>query len=386
MTNMEIDGVFIDAAKLAKECEELLNHKHTHPTKDIYGEFYSPVKALSYNKPLVFSIGSRSIGKSTGWAIHLLKEFKSKGRQWIYCRRTKDELQLTAPNYFDNALEIMKGYGIDIQSVEYKGGEYFVDGELAGFAIPLSLQQKYKSSNYSGVWYILYDEFMIAPGSGARYIGGRQASSAEVDAMSSLFQTVDRGVGRAARNECRCVFLGNAGTFFNPFFVAYGIDRKLRPDTKYLAPKDAIYVVELTRETAATAQIKNSIGYAMSTEKTRDYAYENKYADLRDDAFICSKPEGRRMPVCNLVYEGNTYGVFSYPNAGVLYICHDVADGRRDICLTNADHRPNYLLIANWHGHPITNQIKQMYDLGCVKFSDAKCKLVLDFYLKYDII
>lgn len=353
---------------------------------NIFGEFYSPAKCLSYGRHLIFTIGSRSIGKSTGWAIWLLKEYVEKGRQWIYCRRTRDETDLTAPTYFDNAATILKSSGYPIGQVEYKGGEYLVDGVVAGYAIPLSLQQKYKSTNYSGVWYILYDEFMIAPGSGSRYIGGRQASSAEVDAMSSLYQTVDRGIGQAARNETTVVFVGNAGTFFNPFFVNYGIDRLLRPDTKYLAPKGAIYVVELTTETAATAKIKDSVGYAMSTEKTRAYAYENKYADLGDMAFISKEPPGRRLPMCNFIYEGNRYGVYAYTHEGFIYVSHKYADGRQDIALTTADHKPNYLLIGRWHDHPVTKEIKQMYDLGAIRFQDAKCKLAIDFYLKYDTI
>ena len=139
---------------------------------DLYGIFYNPTKLLSYGRVLNFSIGSRSIGKSTGFAIMMLKDYIEKGRQFIYVRRTQDETQLTAPSYFDNAVDIMKSKGFDIQDFYYKGGEYYLNGELCGYAIPLSLQQKYKSSNYSSVWWILYDEFMIMPGSTARYIGG----------------------------------------------------------------------------------------------------------------------------------------------------------------------------------------------------------------------
>ena len=69
--------------------------------KDVYGKFYNPTRLLSYNKVLNFSIGSRSIGKSTGFAIFLLREFIEHGRQFIYCRRTMDETQLTAPTYFE---------------------------------------------------------------------------------------------------------------------------------------------------------------------------------------------------------------------------------------------------------------------------------------------
>lgn len=352
--------------------------------KDIYGIFYNPTKLMSYGKVLNFSIGSRSIGKSTGFALFMLREFLEHGRQFIYCRRTQDETQLTAPNYFDNAVSILQACGYEIGNVIYSGGTYTCDGEVCGYAIPLSLQQKYKSSNYSQVWYILYDEFMIMPGSQARYIGGSTNASAEVDAMTSLYQTVDRGVGKAFRNETRIIFVGNAGTFFNPFFVNYGIDKFLRPDTKYLAPKNDVYVVELTRETEATKEIKSSNGYKISTEKTRQYAYENNYADLSGEDFITKNIAGRHIPLCNLVYEGQVYGVFSCLDAGYIYITHKVADGRANISLTTNDHKPNYLMMKSWHGHPITTRIKEMYDLGMIRFADYKCKMIIDFYLCYD--
>lgn len=352
---------------------------------DLYGKFYNPNKLLSYGKVLNFTIGSRSIGKSTGWAIHLLKEYMEKGRQFIYVRRTQDETQLTAPSYFDNAVDILRQKDYKIESFAYKGGEYYLNGELCGYAIPLSLQQKYKSSNYSSVWWILYDEFMIAPGSSAHYIGGSTGATAEVDAMTSLYQTVDRGIGRAFRNETRIIFVGNAGTFFNPFFINYNIDRYLRPDTKYLAPKNDIYVVELTRETEATKEIKESYGYKMSTEKTKAYAYDNEYADLGDDAFLERAPKGTHLQLINIVSDGKTYGVYSYPDHGFLYICHKKCDGRPTLSLTTADHKPNYLMFKHWHGHPVTTLIKQMYDVGAIRFFDYKCKMVLDTYLRYDV-
>lgn len=354
---------------------------------DIYGKFYSPQRALDYGRPYVFSVGARSIGKTTGWAIHILREFLKRGRQFIYVRRTQDETQLTAEHYFDTAASIVAKFDKCEVIVEYTGGEYYINGELAGFAIPLSLQNKYKSGNFSGVWYILYDEFMIMPGSSARYIGGRNNSSAEVDAMSSLYQTVDRGEGKAFRNETTVVFIGNAGTYYNPFFIAYDIDRYLRPDTKYLAPKGALYVVEQTAETEATKEIKQSYSYLLSTQATKDYAYGNKYADLmRSKDFIQKTPQGDRTPLVTMVYEGNRYAVYAYMDKGYIWMGHGTCDGRPVISLTCEDHKPNYLLISQWRGNYVTNLIKQMYDRGSIRFQDQKCKMVLDFYLRYDTI
>ena len=353
--------------------------------RDVYGKFYNPTKLLSYNKVLNFSIGSRSIGKSTGFAILLLREFIEHGRQFIYCRRTMDETQLTAPTYFDNAFNILKGMGYDLKTIQYSGGHYIVNDKTAGYAIPLSLQQKYKSSNYSDVWYILYDEFMIMPGSQSRYIGGSSNASAEVEAMTSLYQTVDRGIGKAFRNECRIIFVGNAGTFFNPFFINYGIDKYLRPDTKYLAPKGEIYVVEFTRQTEATKEIQKSNGYLMSTEKTRSYAYDNDFADLTGDDFIEKDPKGRSTQMFNFIYDNKTYGVRQYPDAGYIYISEKECEGRPVLSLTTSDHKPNYLMMKNWHAHPYTKLLKEMYDRGSIRFYSYKCKMVVDFYLGYDV-
>lgn len=353
--------------------------------KDVYGKFYNPNKILSYGKVLNFTIGSRSIGKSTGWALFLLLEWINKGRQFIYVRRTKDELLETCVTYFDNAVDILKSLDYNIEEFYYKGGEYYLNGEECGFAIPLSLQQKYKSSNYSKVWWIVYDEFMIMPGSKSTYLGGSSNAMLEVDAMVSLFQTVDRGVGRAFRDECRIVFIGNAGTFFNPFFINYGIDRLLRPETKFLCPKKDMYVLESTTETEATKEIKSSNGYKISTAKTKAYAYDNVYADLGSDAFIEKHPDAPHNMLCNIVMDGNTYGVYQYPQLGYLYVSHHECPGKAYLSLTAADHKPNYLMIKTWHGHPVTTLIKEMYSMGAIRFQDFKCKMVIDFYLSYDV-
>lgn len=353
----------------------------------IYDKFYSPERALSYGRPYIFSIGSRSIGKTTGWAINTLLEHLRDESQVIYVRRTLDELRLTAETYFDTAAYLVGRYLSKDVSVTYKGGEYKCNDKLLGYALPLSLQQKYKSGAYDKVRTIIYDEFMIAPGSSARYIGGRNGSSAEVEAMSSLYQTVDRGPDRPYRNETRVVFLGNAGTYYNPFFVEYGIDRWLRPETKYLAPKGALYVVEQTAETEATKTIKESYSYQLSSQKTKDYAYGNKYADLlRSAAFIERSPAGDRSPLFTMAYEGQMYGVYAYMDKGYIWIGHGRCDGKPVLSLTCEDHRPNYLLISQWRGNYLTSLVKQMYDRGSVRFADQKCKMVLDFYLRYDII
>ena len=72
------------------------------------GKFYNPKRLLTFNKPWNFITGSRSVGKSTGWAIYCVLDFLHNGHKFIYVRRTKDEVSLTAPTFFGNAVPIIR--------------------------------------------------------------------------------------------------------------------------------------------------------------------------------------------------------------------------------------------------------------------------------------
>lgn len=351
----------------------------------IFGPFYSPMRILSYGRYLLFTVGIRSIGKSTGWAIYFLIMFMSRGRKWIYVRRTDKELHKSAKEYFDTAAEIIRDEGFDCE-VKYDGGRYYVNGELAGSAIPLAQQQQYRGAVLGNTWYILYDEFMIVPGTTSFYMGGRENMSSEVTALLGLRETADRKKGCSYRNEVICICAGNAGTYFNPFFIYYGIDQLLRPDTKYLAPKGELWVLEQTFSTEATKLIEESVAYKLSRGAHREYAFNNRYADTQDIKFI-EKMSGDKIPMCNLIYEGKSYGVWAMIEDSMLYVTTETVDGDYpNYALTTRDHAPNYLMLQRYTDSRTTIEIKRMYDMGLIRFKNAKCKLVLDFFLRYAII
>lgn len=348
------------------------------PLNKIFGIFYSPEKIISYGRVLNFSVGSRSIGKSTGWAILLLYEYLKNGKQWIYVRRTDDELQLTAKSWFDNAQGILRQHGYQFDDIIYKGGAYMMGDEICGYAVPLSLEHKYKSTNFSKVKWIVYDEFL--PRNGMLYLGGR-GSMVEVESMVSLYQTVDRGIGSAFRNETRIVFMGNAYSFYNPFFINYGIDKYLRADTKYLAPKDAMYVVEMTRETEATKQIKESNGFKISTAKTKTEAYANEMSGTKSP-FI-KRYNGVKKSLFNVRYEGQTYGIYYLPGDGHIYVSSHSGTAPVTIAATCEDHTPDYYMIQRWSGFQGTIVLRQAFEMGRVMFENGRCQNFLVNYMMY---
>ena len=191
---------------------------------DIYGDFYNPTRLISTGKPMLFSIGVRSCGKSTGWLIHLLKEYMKYGKQFIYLRRTKDEVDVTAEHSFDNAVEIYNDYYRDSKDYKpigdfvYKGGKYYINGAVAGYAMALSLQQKVKSVPLSKIFWVVYDEFLVSRAGGS-FLGSTSNPFREWSALLSLFVSCDRSVGKSFRDEVRVICIGNNESYYSPIFI-----------------------------------------------------------------------------------------------------------------------------------------------------------------------
>lgn len=349
------------------------------PDKDIYGIYYNPDITMSYGRHRIYSVGSRSIGKSTGWAIRLLLENIRKGRQFVYTRRTKEETYLTCRKWFDNAVMILNESGYHISEFEYDAGKYIMDDKVVGYVIPLSDEQKYKSSDFSQVWYLVYDEFISRSG---RYLGG-QGSFYEVECMESLFQTIDRGPYKPFRDELTTVYLGNASSFYNPHFISDRVDTYLRTDTKILAPKGKQWMVELTKETEATKEIENSNAYKLASERTREYAFRNVTFDA-NNSFI-EKVKDAREPLFNIVFEGVKYGIWCSHKRGILYVSKTPTLSNINVVSTTDDHRPNYLMIRRSSKHPYTKMLKDCYDSGDIRFENGKCKYAIDNYMMYNV-
>ena len=109
--------------------------------------WFSIIPALSYGKYLNMIVGPRYTGKSVGTAIYVLYDYLKNGHKFMYVRRTKDTLELTAVDWFTSAVEILKDNGYEIE-FSYDAKNYYLNGEHCGYALPLNAQQKVKGKNY----------------------------------------------------------------------------------------------------------------------------------------------------------------------------------------------------------------------------------------------
>lgn len=343
--------------------------------------WFSIIPALSYGKFLNMIVGPRSTGKSVGTAIYMLWRYFKYGDKFMYVRRTKDTLELTAVDWFTSAVEILKDNGFDFE-FSYDKKNYYINGEHCGYALPLNAQQKVKGKNYSDCKWIIYDEFIAFDGE--RYLGSSANPLSEYKSLISLFQTVDRGVGRAFRNETKIIALGNAETFYNPLFMGTKADAYLRLDAHFIAPKTKQWMVQLVHRTdsKASEDYKNSIGYQLSDERTKAYAYENISKENMGSEFI-KKILKPMQPLCNFIWEGHKMGLYADHKAGIFYVSTKSNYSPENLALTTADHRPNYFLAQ--HYNPYITLLRDAYDSGNLFFENAHVKFYIDNYLNYTI-
>lgn len=364
-----------------------LREKYNIPKYDnLTKGWFSLRKPLSYGRHFIAITGKRSTGKSTGTSLYILMNYLETGKGWIYTRRTKDEMDVTAPTWFDNAVEILNSYITDKADkikVEYQGGTYYVNGVEAGIAIPLSLQQKYKSTNLSFADFIIYDEFIAFEGTG--YLGGATNPLKEFRAILSLFQSTDRTVGKAFRNEVVIIALGNNDSLFNPLYMGLGVDKFIRTDTHFLAPKGEEWVVmQMKSEDAEEAEAyKDSVGYKLSDERTRDYAYENLSKEETAKTTFVQKITTPLKQLCNLHFDGYDMIMSVNYREGFVYISRGHVEGMPDYALTVADHRPNYTLTLHGGNQGYLGLLRQMYDTGAIRFENLKCKFCIDNFFKF---
>lgn len=340
----------------------------------IYGKFYSPEHALSYGRPWIMSIGSRSIGKSTGWMIDTIRRYLKNGERFIYLRRTDDEVKSTAPSCCDSACIILKNAGYDVDHiVAYKRHFWLYktpneDGkekpEDIGMYFSLSMAYKLKSANFGAQNYnrIIYDEFINIDST--KYLGTKDNFTYEFDRCLELYQTVDRGVGEAFRNSTTFVFIANLASYYNPIFIGLGVDQYLNMDSKNIAPKGKMWLCEQTKEVEATADYKNSFSYQLANASNQAYAYENIAFD--ENMNFVEHIKAPMNALFNIRIGENTYGIYMVPSEKCLYASKRPTQLQTLALTVGAQNKVNYQMALRPAEHPNMLILKQMYYRGAV--------------------
>lgn len=323
--------------------------------------YFNGYEMLTHNCLFNFVIGNRGCGKtywSKEWAIN---DFLKTGSQFVYLRRYETEFnEGKNKKFFDDILDKYPDHEFSV-----KGMSMFIDGKPCGFFKSLSKAKVEKSVPFPAVNKIIYDEFILDKGS-HHYLPD------EVINFLEFYETIAR-----TRNNVRAIFISNAITVTNPYFLFFNI--KLNSKKKFQKPREDVLVVLENDDEFMEMKRKTRFGKIINGTKYGDYAIDNMF--LRDDDTFIGKKTGNARYYFTLRYKAISYGVWIDYIAGKYYVSKDIDPYCKLLfCITQDDHTPNTMLIKG-KSSKILRQFTEAYKIGCVVFENINIKNIC-----YDII
>lgn len=322
--------------------------------------FYSYSRILSYNAFLNFLIGERGVGKTYGAVKFVTKEFIKKGHQFVYLRRYKSDLKKSTPTFFNSLIANNEFPDHELVS---KGNSFYIDGNLAGYAITLSTAQDLKSANFDKVKYILFDEFIIDEGVKKYYL------SNEVEVFLNLIETVAR------TRDIRVFLLGNAGNLVtNPYFLYFNMSVPTQSDIRTF--KNGLILLQyMKNEEYRQMKKETKLGQLVAGTNYEKYAIENQDTKLNDN-FI-EKKKGSAKFNFGIVYKGIIFGVWFDYTEGKIFVSNDYYKQSYNLfALTNSDHNENTMLMKSINKYNCWKTFMDNYNLGNVRFESQEIKAV----------
>lgn len=310
--------------------------------------YYNPNKLLSYNRILNFVIGARGIGKSFGFKKYPINRFIKYGEQFIYVKRYKSDLKKIA-NYFNDVAKFFPKHEFKV-----KGKEFWIDGKLAGWAIPLSMWQSEKSTAYPDVCTIVFDEF-IREKDNSSYMPN------EVEALLNLMDTVFRD-----RQNVRCFCLSNAVTIVNPYFLYFNLIPNI--DKRFNAYDDIVVEIPDSADFSEERR-KTPFGRLIDGTGYGEMSLDNNFVN-DSNVFIEKRSKNSKYKFA-VIYKGMTIGVWVDVDLGLMYLSHDYdPSSTRIYALSKDDLSENTLLLTSWKNNFYLSKMVKAFTNGYLRFDN----------------
>jgi hypothetical protein len=161
---------------------------------------------ISCDKVLNFVMGDKDGECTYKLKEYAVRKFLITGEQFIYLKRHKSDLK-TLNNYFDEIALTFPNHEFKV-----KGHTFMIDGNIAGWAIPLSRWQNEKSVSYPFVTTIIYDGFIYKGNVFGRYLP--KESSSLLNFMDTVIRT---------RDNVTCFCVDSTNEIVNPYFIYFNI-------------------------------------------------------------------------------------------------------------------------------------------------------------------
>lgn len=279
--------------------------------------YYDIAGLLSQRCLFNFVIGNRGGGKTFGGKKLVINRFKRNGQQFVWVRRYGTEIDTLNDFWAD----IRPHFPND--ELTQVGQELYINGALAGYLIALSTSMRLKSVAYPLVKTIIFDEFIIDKGR-LNYLKN------EAQVFMELYETIAR-----MREGVVAIFLGNAISIVNPYFVFFKITPHLgRRFTK----QNGICIEFYFNEEFIAKKEQTAFGQLIKDTSYGEYNMRNKF--LRDsDAFICKRPATANTKLYQFIFDGESFSMWQ--------------DQRNQAYYIDRGYEPNFGLFRTWVSNPV---------------------------------
>ena len=334
------------------------------------GNYYDGTKLLSLtdingNRPEIYMCTTnRTGGKTTYFGRLVVNRFLDKREKFGLLYRYNYELDDCAEKFFKDISELFfNGYTMTSKK-RAKGiyHELYLNGEPCGYAVSINSADQVKKNShfFSDVKRLIFDEFQSE---------SNTYCPNEIKKFISVHTSMARGQGEQNR-YLPVYMLSNPVSIINPYYVELGISSRLTDETRFLRG-DGFVLEQGFVESAADAQ--KSSGFNKAFARNSYVAYSSESVYLNDNKAFVDRPQGVGRYMATLKYNGQTYGIREFAEAGVIY-CDDRADETfpLKITVTTDDHELNYVMLKR--NDLFLFNLRYYFERGCFRFKDLRCK------------
>lgn len=332
--------------------------------------YYDGTKLLSLtdingNRPEIYMCTTnRTGGKTTYFGRLVVNRFLDKREKFGLLYRYNYELDDCAEKFFKDIGELFfNGYTMTSKK-RAKGiyHELYLNGEQCGYAVSINSADQIKKNShfFSDVKRLIFDEFQSE---------SNTYCPNEIKKFISVHTSMARGQGEQNR-YLPVYMLSNPVSIINPYYVELGISSRLTDETRFLRG-DGFVLEQGFVESAADAQ--KSSGFNKAFARNSYVAYSSESVYLNDNKAFVDRPQGVGRYMATLKYNGQTYGIREFAEAGVIY-CDDRADETfpLKITVTTYDHELNYVMLKR--NDLFLFNLRYYFERGCFRFKDLRCK------------
>ena len=313
--------------------------------------WYDITRTLSYNALFNFVLGARGIGKTYGLKKYAIKKFLSSGKQFMYIRRYKTELKQN--NTFFKAVSAE----FPETKFDVKGNNYLINDKIAGFSMALSTAKISKSTDFSGVDLIIFDEFIID-------VGAYHYLSDEVINFLEAYETIAR------LRDVKVFFLSNSITETNPYHLYFNLRM---PDGKHICVKNDILLEYIDGAEYSNVKKQTRFGKIIDGTQYAQYSIDNVF--LRDNNTFVEKRTEKATYYFTIKYNGDFFGVWIDYSYGKIFISDEYDQYCKLVyTLTLDDHSPNTLLTRSLSKCVLLKNLIENFKIGNVRFETINIK------------